>query len=122
MDGADPRGRQAQPEHKHELSIKAFYIDRTPVTCAEFKRFLDATGYRPEDAHNFLRGWDGGRFPAGWANKPVTWVSLDDARAYAQWAGKRLPHEWEWQYACGAPMGLCLSVGKRLGRSSGPTL
>jgi formylglycine-generating enzyme required for sulfatase activity len=29
----------------------------------------------------------------------VTWVSLDDARAYAAWAGKRLPHEWEWQYA-----------------------
>jgi formylglycine-generating enzyme required for sulfatase activity len=38
-------------------------------------------------------------YPEGGGNKPVTWVSLKDARAYAKWAGKRLPHEWEWQYA-----------------------
>ena len=46
-----------------------------------------------------LKGWQNGTYPAGWGNKPVTWVSLDDARAYASWSGKRLPHEWEWQYA-----------------------
>ena len=55
--------------------------------------------YRPPDDHNFLRDWQGGTYPEGWAEKPVTWVSLEDARAYAAWAGKRLPHEWEWQYA-----------------------
>jgi formylglycine-generating enzyme required for sulfatase activity len=86
-------------KHRHTLQIHTFYIDRTPVTCAQFKRFLEATLYHPKDAHNFLRDWKGGAFPEGWDQKPVTWVSLEDARAYAKWAGKRLPHEWEWQYA-----------------------
>jgi formylglycine-generating enzyme required for sulfatase activity len=85
--------------HDHEMEIKSFYIDRYPVTHAQFKKFLDAAHYRPKDDHNFLKDWTNGSYPAGWGNKPVTWVSLEDARAYAAWAGKRLPHEWEWQYA-----------------------
>ncbi len=85
--------------HEHIVSIKPFYIDKFPVTNAQFKQFLDATQYHPGDALNFLKDWKDGAYPAGWANKPVTWVSLEDARAYAAWAGKRLPHEWEWQYA-----------------------
>jgi formylglycine-generating enzyme required for sulfatase activity len=85
--------------HRTTLKMKSFYIDRYPVTNAEFRKFVDATSYRPKDDHNFLRDWKEGGYPQGWANKPVTWVSLEDARAYASWAGKRLPHEWEWQYA-----------------------
>jgi gamma-glutamyl hercynylcysteine S-oxide synthase len=85
--------------HLHPMHMHAFYIDRTPVTNAEFKKFVDATHYRPKDDHNFLRAWKDGTYPAGWENKPVTWVSIEDARAYAAWSGKRLPHEWEWQYA-----------------------
>jgi formylglycine-generating enzyme required for sulfatase activity len=85
--------------HSHKLKVAAFDIDRCPVTNNEFKKFLNASHYRPADDHNFLRDWKEGAPPAGWENKPVTWVSLEDARAYAQWAGKRLPHEWEWQYA-----------------------
>ncbi len=85
--------------HLKTLETKPFYIDKFPVTNAEFKKFLDAARYHPKDDHNFLRDWKNGAYPEGWANKPVTWVSLDDARAYAGWAGKRLPHEWEWQYA-----------------------
>ncbi|HEV2395781.1 MAG TPA: formylglycine-generating enzyme family protein [Candidatus Sulfotelmatobacter sp.] len=85
--------------HEHPMHVKSFYIDKYPVTNAEFKKFVDATHYHPKDDLNFLRDWKGGNYPSGWDNKPVTWVSLEDARAYSSWAGKRLPHEWEWQYA-----------------------
>ena len=82
------------------------------MTNAEFKQFVDATQYRPKDRGNFLRDWKDGTYPAGWDDKPVTWVSLEDARAYAKWAGKRLPHEWEWQYAAQGTDGRALSLGQ----------
>jgi formylglycine-generating enzyme required for sulfatase activity len=85
--------------HEHKMQVAPFFMDKYPVTNAQFKQFLDATHYAPKDAINFLRDWKSGNFPAGWDHRPVTWVSLEDARAYAQWAGKRLPHEWEWQFA-----------------------
>ncbi|MBN9380371.1 MAG: SUMF1/EgtB/PvdO family nonheme iron enzyme [Chitinophagaceae bacterium] len=84
---------------QHTMDISAFYMDKYPVTNQQFKTFMDATHYRPRDGHNFLKDWHNGVYPAGWDKKPVTWVSLEDARVYARWAGKRLPHEWEWQYA-----------------------
>jgi iron(II)-dependent oxidoreductase len=86
-------------DHRHLIHVPRFFIDRAPVTNAAFKTFLGAAHYRPADAHNFLRDWKNGTYPDGWADKPVTWVSIEDARAYAAWAGKRLPHVWEWQYA-----------------------
>jgi formylglycine-generating enzyme required for sulfatase activity len=97
---------ESQPSryHAQTVPIKPFYIDRTPVTNAQYQRFMDATGYRPSDDHNFLKDWDwtNRKRPAprpGWGAKPVTWVSIEDSRAYASWAGRRLPHTWEWQYA-----------------------
>jgi len=85
--------------HERTLPIQSFYIDKYPVTNSAFKLFIDATHYHPKDDLNFLRDWKNGSYPEGWEKKPVTWVSMDDARAYAAWAGKRLPHEWEWQMA-----------------------
>ena len=85
--------------HQHRMQVKSFYIDEYPVTNSAFKKFMDATHYHPQDDLNFLLDWKDGMYPQGWANKPVTWISQEDARAYAAWAGKRLPHEWEWQYA-----------------------
>lgn len=89
----------ARRHHLHSLAIKRFYIDRHPVTNAQYLAFVRASGYRPADGHNYLRHWVDGAPRGGDEQRPVVWVSLEDARAYLRWAGKRLPHEWEWQYA-----------------------
>lgn len=76
-----------------------YYMDKYPVTNKEFKKFIDATHYQPLDTNNFLKHWINGIIPAGQENYPVVYVSYEDAKAYAQWVGKRLPTEVEWQYA-----------------------
>ena len=94
-----PWETSARRFHRYRMRVAPFHMDRTPVTNTAFHAFLQATGYQPGDGHNFLRDWVDGAPPPGWENKPVTWVALEDARAYATWAGKRLPREWEWQFA-----------------------
>lgn len=82
-----------------KFDVKAFWMDRTPVTNNQFRLFLQASGYQPADTVNFLKHWKNGVIPAGQENFPVVYVSYEDAQAYAAWAGKRLPTEVEWQYA-----------------------
>lgn len=94
-----PWENSARRNHRRRLRLPRYFIDRTPVTNAQYLAFVRASGYVPGDAHNYLRDWVDGAPRAGWDDRPVTWVALEDARAYAHWAGKRLPREWEWQYA-----------------------
>jgi len=106
--------------HEHDLRVNPFWIDKFPVTNAEFKKFLDGAHYQPKDDLNFLRDWQNGTYPEGWEDKPVTWVSLEDARAYAAWAGKRLPREWEWQYAAQGTDGRLYPWGNQWDASAVP--
>ena len=86
-------------QHDYAVELADFLADEAQVSNAEFNRFLQETGYRPEHPENFLRHWNNGVMPDEIADLPVVYVDLDDARAYAQWAGKRLPTEAEWQRA-----------------------
>jgi len=83
----------------HRVVLQSYFIDKYEVTNAQFKAFLDATGYEPRDDEDFLKHWHDGNPPPGKENHPVVYVSWNDALAYCQWVGKRLPTEAEWEKA-----------------------
>lgn len=94
------------PQHLHRQVVEDLSITLTPfaiATCevsnADFAGFLAVTGYSPRRAGRFLAHWCDGHPVPGSELEAVTHVDLDDARAYAAWAGQRLPTEHEWQVA-----------------------
>jgi formylglycine-generating enzyme required for sulfatase activity len=89
-------------------------IDVYPVTNAQYYEFLQSSRYEPREKYLFLRHWINGKPPAEKENHPVVYVDLDDARAYAAWAGKRLPTEQEWQFAAQGYDQLRYPCGKEL--------
>lgn len=98
--GADLNQRK---QFTREVNLHRYAMDETPVTNAQYFAFLKASRYQPRHPENFLRHWSSGAPPAGMEEHPVVYLDLTDARAYARWAGKRLPTEEEWQYAAEGP-------------------
>jgi formylglycine-generating enzyme required for sulfatase activity len=98
-------GKFLYGDEKEERELPEFWIDKTPVTNAEYKRFLDANpGHSiPSIDADWARPYNWDRrsrsFPQDKADHPVVLVSWHDAVAYAEWAGKRLPTEEEWEKA-----------------------
>jgi formylglycine-generating enzyme required for sulfatase activity len=139
--GSDRHYPEEAPAHR--VSVDEFWIDRTPVTNGEFRKFVNAIGYvtfaeitpdakdYPDALPHMLKAgslvftppkhavdlrdwgqWWNFKFGANWRrpygprssisgldDHPVVHISYRDAEAYAQWAGKELPTEAEWEFA-----------------------
>jgi len=87
-----PEGEGNDDEHpQFRASLPEYYMGAYEVTNAQWKRFADATGYGVP--------WSNGRIPLDGEDHPVEGLGWEDAAAYCDWAGLRLPSELEWEKA-----------------------
>ena len=108
--------------------VEDFYIDRYEVTNQQYKKFVDGGGYQKKEywKNNFQDGeslltwdqamgrfvdqtgrngpaeWQGGNYPEGQGDYPVSGISWYEAAAYAEFVGKSLPTETHWALATGS--------------------
>jgi len=98
--GTDSERADPQNKPQHKVWTDAYYIDKYPVTYAQYARFVAKTNYRPPS------DWKQGRIPDQKVLHPVTMVSWYDARNYCEFMGKRLPTEAEWEKAARGETGV----------------
>ncbi len=118
-------GGDVDPTGHHSVTLASFLMDKFEVTNKDYKKFVDAGGYRDPKywKHPFIKDgrtlafspamllmqdktgragpstWELGSYPAGEDDYPVSGVSFYEAAAYAQFAGKSLPSVYHWYRA-----------------------
>lgn len=109
MMGSDRLEAQDNERPAHLRWLDTYWIDRYPVTCSQYSRFIEAGGYQTRSWWS-TEGWQWLQdYPVDrplywcdapeWANHPACGISAYEAEAYARFAGKRLPSEAEWEKA-----------------------
>jgi formylglycine-generating enzyme required for sulfatase activity len=105
-------GRDGGPDDEspaHEVDLPAYAIEMFEVTNAQFAAFVEDTGYVTDAEQGGSTGWQA--LAAGKENHPAVKVSWNDASAYCDWAGRRLPAEAEWEKAARGPDGFLYPWG-----------